>query len=405
MNMTSTLRIAPMIALAATLVSAATVRADYVISDDLVVQGTACIGPDCVNGDPVSTETLRLKAQSTRIRFFDTSSGSFPNTNWQLTANDSQSGGANRFSIEDLTAATVPFTIRGAAPSNALYVDPTGNVGLGTATPILPLQVTRGNSPAIRLEQTAAGGFPAQTWDLLSNETNFAVRDVTAGSRLPLRVRAGAPTSSLDIAASGMVGVNTQSPAAQLHVVSSSPSTPAAVFDAAFVGIGTANPAAQLHVQNPSTVAPAAIFGTGATAAIVRLVPNTGTNTNFWNVVGDLTEFRINASAGTTTEFRLNQNGNLTISGSLFTGGSTCGGGCDRVFTADYPLPTIREHAREMWQKGHLPTVGPTPEDQPINVSDKLGRMLNELEKAHIYIDQLHRRLEALERDLAGRKG
>jgi hypothetical protein len=58
-----------------------------------------------------------------------------------------------------------------------------------------------------------------------------------------------------------------------------------------------------------------------------------------------------------------------------------------------------------MWQKGHLPTVGPTPEDQPINVSDKLGRMLNELEKAHIYIDQLHRRLEALERDLAGRKG
>jgi hypothetical protein len=58
-----------------------------------------------------------------------------------------------------------------------------------------------------------------------------------------------------------------------------------------------------------------------------------------------------------------------------------------------------------MWQNGHLPNIGPTPEDQPINVSDKLGRMLNELEKAHIYIDQLHRRLEALERDLANRKG
>jgi hypothetical protein len=41
---------------------------------------------------------------------------------------------------------------------------------------------------------------------------------VTAGSRLPFRIRPGAPTSAIDIAASGNVGINTASPSAALHV-------------------------------------------------------------------------------------------------------------------------------------------------------------------------------------------
>ena len=35
-------------------------------------------------------------------------------------------------------------------------------------------------------------------WDIAGNEANFFVRDVTGGSRLPLRIRPGAPTSSID---------------------------------------------------------------------------------------------------------------------------------------------------------------------------------------------------------------
>jgi hypothetical protein len=37
--------------------------------------------------------------------------------------------------------------------------------------------------------------------------------------------------------------------------------------------------------------------------------------------------------------------------------------------------------------------VGPTPEDGPINISQKIGGMLNELELAHIYIEQLHKQV------------
>ena len=45
------------------------------------------------------------------------------------------------------------------------------------------------------------------------------MRDVTGGSQLPFRIRPGAPTSSLDIASSGNVGIGTSSPLAKLDVM------------------------------------------------------------------------------------------------------------------------------------------------------------------------------------------
>jgi hypothetical protein len=187
--------------------------ADFVIADDLIVQGSACVGLDCVDGESFGFDTIRLKENNTRIKFDDTStSPGFPNNDWQLTANDSASGGLNKFSIENITAATVPFTVVGAAPTNSLFVDSTGRVGLRTSTPGLDLSIRTGNTPAHRLEQDNSGGFTAQTWDIGGNEANFFVRDITGGSRLPFRIRPGAPTSSIDISAAGNVGVGTASP-------------------------------------------------------------------------------------------------------------------------------------------------------------------------------------------------
>jgi hypothetical protein len=100
----------------------------------------------------------------------------------------------------------------------------------------------------------------------------------------------------------------------------------------------------------------------------------------------------MNIVDGDGFEFQITPNGDLTIGGSIFTAGS-CAGGCDRVFAPDYELPTIEEHAEAMSRNGQLPTVGPTEEGQPINLSDKTERMLNGLEKAHIYIYQLNNKL------------
>jgi hypothetical protein len=206
--------------LGATFLASTSAMADQVIPDDLIVQGSACVGLDCVNNESFGFDTLRLKENNTRIKFEDTSTlAGFPANKWQLTANDSASGGLNKFSIENTTVATVPFTIVGSAPTNSMFVASTGKVGFRTAAPVLDLHVTTGDTPAHRFEQTAASGFTAQTWDVAGNEANFFVRDVTGGSRLPLRIRPGAPTSSLDIAASGNVGFGTASPGFRLHAV------------------------------------------------------------------------------------------------------------------------------------------------------------------------------------------
>lgn len=191
---------------------------DQVIPDDLIVQGSLCVGFDCVNNESFGFDTIRLKENNTRIKFEDTSVGTFPSTDWQLTANDSANGGQSKFSIEDITGARVPFTVEAGATTNSLYVDSTGRVGFRTSTPVLDLHVNTSNTPGLRLEQNSSGGFTAQTWDIAGNEANFFVRDVTGGSRLPFRIRPGAPTSSIDIAADGKVGIGTASPSDGLDV-------------------------------------------------------------------------------------------------------------------------------------------------------------------------------------------
>jgi hypothetical protein len=203
-------------------------KPDDVIPDDLIVQGSACVGLDCVDGEVFGFDTIRLKENNTRLQFDDTSAAGFPLNNWQIRANSSGAGGASFLGFVDQGAAgnsetgTIVFEVDAGAPANSLKVSSNGKVGLRTATPVLDLQITTSDTPAHRLEQTNAGGFTAQTWDIAGNEANFFVRDVTSGSRLPFRIRPGAPTSSVDISASGSVGVGTAAPGFALDVLQNS---------------------------------------------------------------------------------------------------------------------------------------------------------------------------------------
>jgi hypothetical protein len=207
--------------LGALLWSGSQAAADQVIPDDLIVQGSACVGIDCVNNEPFGFDTIILKENNLRIFFNDTSTiAGFPANKWRLIANDSAGGGANFFAIEDATAARQLLRISAGAPANSLFMDSGGRLGFGTSTPVLLLHARRSDTPALRFEQDASGGFSPQTWDIAGNEANFFIRDVTGGSRLPFRIRPGAPTSSLDIAATGFVGINTASPSERLHMFS-----------------------------------------------------------------------------------------------------------------------------------------------------------------------------------------
>jgi hypothetical protein len=368
-------------ALAIALAGSVGARADQVIADDLIVQGSLCTGLNCVNGEVFNFATIRLKEDNTRIDFTDTSSAAgFATTDWRIQANDSNSGGANALSFRSMGATatgaeggTPILTLTNGAPANSVFVDSTGRLGLKTATPVLDLHINKSDTPAIRLEQNNSGGFTAQTWDVAGNEANFFVRDVTGGSRLSFRIRPGAPTSSIDIAATGRVGINNASPDSPMEIIASAST------------IGTGN--AVLKLVNPA----------GPTA--LQMDPlNDGT---FWNfAAASNTSFNINRSGNGTTELTLSDTGNLVISGTLTTGGPTCGGGCDAVFEPDHKLPSIEEHAAFMWANKHLPNVGPTAPHAPVNLSERFGEMLNELETAHIYIEQLHRRIGTLESEI-----
>jgi hypothetical protein len=199
---------------------------DQVIPDDLIVQGSACVGLDCVNGETFNFTTIRMKENNTRIGFVDTSSAAgFPTNDWTIRANSSDSGGNSFLAFVDqgatstgAEAGTIIFEVDAGAPANSLRVASTGRIGNRTATPVLDIHTNTGNTPALRLEQNSGSGFTAQTWDVAGNEANFFVRDLTAGSRLPFRIRPGAPTSSIDINASGNVGIGTASPLSRIHI-------------------------------------------------------------------------------------------------------------------------------------------------------------------------------------------
>ncbi len=199
---------------------------DQVIADDLIVDGSACIGFDCVNGESFGFDTIRLKENNLRIKFQDTSTAaSFPSTDWQLTANDSANGGANKFSIDDISGSRTPFTVEGNAPSNSLYVDDGGRVGFGTSIPVVDNHIVSGNTPTLRLEQNGTSGFSPQTWDVAGNETSFFIRDATNGSVLPFRIRPGSINNALVVDGSGNVGVGVLSPAATMEITRSDGTT------------------------------------------------------------------------------------------------------------------------------------------------------------------------------------
>lgn len=219
-------RVALGIALATLATTPATAAADVVVPDDQIVQGSQCVGFDCVNNENFGFSSLVLKENNTRMLFNDTSVAPNPMTNWALIANDPAGGVGEYFGLMDLgddgTNTTgpgdYPFKVAADAGNDALSVDTDGDVGIGTADAARDLQLTRTDTPTVRLEQTNGGGFTAQTWDVAGNEANFFVRDFTNGSLLPFRIRPGAPTSSVDIAANGNVGIGISNPSAPLDV-------------------------------------------------------------------------------------------------------------------------------------------------------------------------------------------
>jgi len=255
------------------------------------IDGSLCVGNDCVASPAFGFDTIRLSENNLRIHFEDTSTAAaFPPNDWRIRINDSANGGASYYAIEDATAGRTPFRVNAGARNNALFVDSQGDVGIGTSTPATDIDIKIGDTPTVRLQQDGTSGFTPQTWDVAGNEAGFFIRDATSGSTLPFRIMTGgAPSQSLVIDDTGNVGI----------------------------GAGT-NPDAALHVQR----------STGAAVELLKLENNGGSfftvhNSNtgddwfFTHENNAPNRFIINSSVNPSEGLFLENDGDMTIGGVL----------------------------------------------------------------------------------------
>jgi hypothetical protein len=365
-----------------------TAFADNVILDDLIVDGSACIGTDCANGESFGFDTLRLKENNLRIQFDDTSAaGGFPNTDWQIYINDSANGGANRFSVIDTTNSKTPFTIEANSPNNTLYVDAAGRLGVGTASPAVNLHVTHGNSPSLRLDQDGSSGFAPQIWDIAGNETNFFLRDVTNGSALPLRVKPNSADDSFVITPNNKIGMGTQSPAANLHMKSNAG---AALTDEGLLYVEKTGSAGAVHTM--------AAFSNDGDTEINIINTNAAALTERWKLATQNGDFRIITPTTPGAEFSLSNTGSLTILGDFVSGATTLNVP-DYVFAEDYELMPLAQVEAFILSESHLPKIPSALEikEKGINMSHMQMALLEKVEELTLYTLEQEKRIQAME--------
>lgn len=191
------------------------------------------------------------------------------------------------------------------------------------------------------------------------------------------------------------------------------------------VGIGTDTPTARLHVVETSgnadlnfDAAASANFllDRGNQLSFSRFQFLTA-GTLFWSMgmVNDSSNnFNLGPNASTTYLFVNRTNGRvgigtktpqglLDVNGAIFQRGGLLH--ADYVFDPSYSLESIEEHSDFMWSNRHLPAIPKASVDsngqEIVEIGAHRRGIVEELEKAHIYIDELNERLKTKETEVA----
>lgn len=189
-----------------------------------------------------------------------------------------------------------------------------------------------------------------------------------------------ATADSLYVDATGNVGVGTNLPAQKLHVLDGNLKVEQSVAATDSVLEFTTASGTWEIKQNANTGRLTFFYpGGGATTASFKFDPSAQENL-----------FRVGIVDGQTVDI----NGNLVVNGVPVA---------DYVFSPEYDLKSIEEQSAFMFENKHLPAVQKGDENMKanINVMDNQMAILEELEKAHIYISQLNETIKEMKADMA----
>jgi hypothetical protein len=293
----------------------------------------------------------------------------------------------------------------GSTFTERLKIRPDGDVGIGISDPTEKLHIADlGISDGVRIQGSSTttqvrlyldnthldGGrnyvIQSTAGDVSAGNGNFVIRDATAEQ------------NRFTIESTGDMGIGNTAPSGKLDISENNRNIVFHVADVPFQEF-------PLPFQNFNFRSSWIEFRHGNDAkALIESHEDDGSLTFYGghSVTRTMTVNDGKVGIGTTAPISKLEvvNGNIRVTGGSFVDDGTILNSPDYVFNPGYKLESIQEHAEFMWRYKHLPTVSSAEEIRKsggYNMSERREQILEELEKAHIYIEQLHQRITSLE--------
>ncbi|MEZ5716311.1 MAG: hypothetical protein R3D85_14830 [Paracoccaceae bacterium] len=311
-------------------------RAETVLAGPYSITGGLCVGSDCTaSEDGGLMDWLKIKGERPSLYFEDSSSAAGASTmDWWVETN----GSFDHQEYFRVWGGGYPsFQITGGAPTNALFISEGGNIGLGTSLPQADIHITDATLASIRMEQTTAGGLAPGEWDIRANNGGFWIMDLTGDAvSTAFQIQQGVPHLAMTLDDQGLFGLGRPSLGAGFELWRNDGLAAIGITE----GARDTGPRTLLNLKNNGR--PEIVMANTSTQSEWSI----GAGSNLVLKRG-LVDSR---SADKTTFLKLDgATGDMTIEGQLVTGGATCGAGCDAVFDPDYALPSIADHAAQMF--------------------------------------------------------